>query len=217
MDRKKWILFAGILVAVGVAVAAVLMFRPGPAAEEAAEPQLIEAELGDGQAQGDEAKGKPENFVHGEYDPQYDEGKGLESGLPAEAAAGWAERFAEVWMTYDSEMSVADRTAQLATVIPNPEDWAEKTPAIHKYDPRQYGNPTWRTVASLTAPPEAVPEMGYSIDGESTVPVNISFIAYFTAGGGQDRGSVTTTNNWSFVFNAASELVELIEPELKPN
>ena len=38
-----------------------------------------------------------------------------------------------------------------------------------------------------------------------------------TGGGGQDRGSVTTTNNWSFVFNEASELVELIEPELKPN
>ena len=216
MDRKKWILFAGVLAAVGVVIAAVLMFRPAPAAEEVAEPPLIEAELGDGHSHSEEA-GKPENFGHGEYDPQYDQGMGLETGLPAPEAAEWAERFAEVWMTYDSEMSVADRTAQLATVIPNPEDWAKKTPAIHKYDPRQYGNPTWRTVASLTAPTEAVPEMGYSIDGESTIPVNITFIAHFTAGGGQDRGSVTTTNNWSFVFNEAGELVELIEPELKPN
>ena len=59
--------------------------------------------------------------------------------------------------------------------------------------------------------------MGYSIDGESTIPVNITFIAHFTAGGGQDRGSVTTTNNWSFVFNEAGRLVELSEPDMKPN
>ena len=216
MDRKIWFLLAGALAAVGVVVAAVLLFRPAPAAEEVADPQLIEAEVGDGHTHTDEA-GKPENFVHGEYDPQYNEGMGLETGLPAEEAAGWAERFAEVWMTYDSEMSVQERTAQLATVIPNAEDWAEKKPAIHKYDPRQYGNPTWRTVASLTAAPEAVPEMGYSIDGESTIPVNIPFTAVFTSGGGQDRGSVTAINNWSFVFNEAGELVELIEPELKPN
>ncbi len=56
--------------------------------------------------------------------------------------------------------------------------------------------------------------MGYSVDGESAIPVNIPFTAVFTSGGGQDRGSVTAINNWSLVFNESGELVELIEPGL---
>ncbi len=115
-------------------------------------------------------------------------------------------------MTYDSEMSVQERTVQLAAVIPNAEDWAGKDPGDPQVRPPPVRQPDVADDIKSSASPVAVLEMGHSIDGESTVPVNIPFTALFTSGSGQDRGSVTAINNRSLVLSESGELVELIEP-----
>ncbi len=84
----------GVLAAVGVVVAAVLIFRPAPAAEELADPQQVEAEVGDGHAHSEDA-GKPDRFHARRLRPAVRRGHGPGNRpFQRRRLRGGAERFA---------------------------------------------------------------------------------------------------------------------------
>lgn len=148
--------------------------------------------------------------------PQIDESKVVDSSEfidvpPQIVTAG--EDAARAWLTYDSDLPRADRERQLAETIPNAADWAKKKPGIHFYKPQAAGNPSWRTVSQVLAI-KTVPGFESGIDGVYTVPVEVSFNAKYTSGGGNDRGSLTTVSVWNMKFDLDGNLIDIEEPKI---
>lgn len=148
--------------------------------------------------------------------PEIDESKITDSAdfvdVPPQIVTD-AENVARAWLTYDSSLPRSDREKQLAEVIPNPEEWAQKKPRIQFYKPQAAGNPSWRTNSEVLGI-KTVPGFETGIDGVYTVPVEVSFSAKYTSGGGNDRGSLTTVSVWEIKFDLDGNLIDIEEPDI---
>ncbi|TDP89535.1 hypothetical protein EDF62_3266 [Leucobacter luti] len=123
------------------------------------------------------------------------------------------ERAARAWLTVDTDQMGEARQAQLAEVIPNADKWAKKKPKIHFFKPQASGNPSWRTVSEVLNT-KTVAGFATGLDGVYTVPVEVSFTAQFSSGGGQDRGTLSTVNVWNMKFDYDGNLIGIEEPKI---
>lgn len=230
---KRSHLLMVILAGVAVAAAVVLYFVfAGSSAEPAPEKEkeLVELDIGGETSSDDAGAAEAADEVDlsagetpGAPDPSHGHAEvPLNAPTPdmsaytevPQSVVDTAERLGQSWLTFDSGAMGEARTAQLAQDIPNAADWSKQRPNVHFFKDQASGNPGWRTVSTVRAA-KTVPSFAVGLNGTYTVPVEISFHASFTSGGGNDRGTLTTVNVWTFHFDEQGNLTDIDEPKLK--
>lgn len=123
-----------------------------------------------------------------------------------------AEELARVWVGIDTSLSREERRAQLAEVIPNPDDWVDKEPAV-TYHPAGRGVPGMVTKVTVTSAEIALPSM--RVNGVNEMLVNVSYQALHWRGSGVYLGSETTSFPWIFHLLPDGTLVDIVEPDIQ--